>query len=77
MPILEADSKIYACLRCLDNDRLLIILNFCRDTVVFELPEKIHYQNKELLISNYCLNEVQELEGLNLKAYEARVYRLK
>ncbi|HYE82002.1 MAG TPA: alpha-glucosidase [Clostridia bacterium] len=77
VPILEEDSKIYSYLRCLDNDRLLVILNFSSETVMFELPEKIHYHDKELLISNYDVDMMQELKGIKLRAYEAGVYRLK
>lgn len=77
IPILEDHQKIYSYLRCLDNDRLLIILNFSSDNTLFELPETITCQNKELLIANYNPDETQELEGLILRPYEARVYRLK
>jgi len=77
IPILEDHNNIYAYLRCLDDDRLLIILNFCSDNAAFELPESITYKDKELLIANYGLDETQELESLNLRPYESRVYRLK
>lgn len=77
VPILEEDSKIYAYFRCLDEDRLLVILNFSSETPVFQLPEDISYSDKELLISNYNVFKAQQLDNLRLRPYEARVYRLK
>ncbi|MGE5631121.1 MAG: glycoside hydrolase family 13 protein [Caulobacteraceae bacterium] len=76
-PILEENDKIYAYLRCMDSDRLLIILNFSNEIALFELPEAIIYHEKELLISNYDADVLQGLESVKLKPYEARVYRLK
>lgn len=77
LPILEKDDKIYAYLRCLDSDRLLIILNFSSETAAFELPGEVQYKYKELLISNYSVDEARQLDNLDLRPYEARVYRLK
>ncbi|PKP58576.1 glucohydrolase [Candidatus Atribacteria bacterium HGW-Atribacteria-1] len=75
-PILENDEYIYAYLRILDQDRLVIILNFFADSVTFNLPDNINYKDKEVLISNYNIEEEEDLKEILLRPYEARVYRL-
>jgi oligo-1,6-glucosidase len=74
--ILESDQEIYAFTRTLENDRLLIILNFTRNQPVFELPNSVSFSNKQLLISNYAVDEVEDIRSLTLRPYEARVYAL-
>jgi oligo-1,6-glucosidase len=75
--ILEDDEQIYAFTRTLENEQLLVICNFSKETPDFVLPESISYSTKELLISNYEVDTNQTIEQLQLKPYEARVYRLK
>ena len=74
--ILESDQEIYAFTRTLENNRLLIILNFTRNQPAFELPNSISFSNKQLLISNYAVDEVEDVRSLTLRPYEARVYAL-
>ena len=74
--ILEDDKNIYAFTRALDNDRLLVILNFTGEKCVFALPENISYSNAELLIANYDVNPAEDIRCFDLHSYEARVYRL-
>jgi oligo-1,6-glucosidase len=73
--ILEAHEEIYAFTRTLDDDRLLVILNFSTNTPEFHLPEDISYTTSELLISNYAA-EAGDIHQITLRPYEARVYRL-
>ncbi|WP_043932392.1 glycoside hydrolase family 13 protein [Bacillus sp. EB01] len=75
--IFEDDEQIYAFTRTLENEQLLVICNFSKETPDFVLPESISYSTKELLISNYEVDTNQPIEQLRLKPYEARVYRLK
>ena len=74
--ILEEDQEIYAYTRTLDGEQLLVILNFFAGKPEFELPQQIKYKHKELLISNYNVKPHQDLEELQLRPYEARVYKL-
>jgi len=74
--ILEEDEHIYSYLRTLDKDRLLIILNFFSSQTIFNLPANIDYQEKELLISNYNIEEKEDIKSIYLRPYEARVYKL-
>ena len=75
--LLPDDEVIYAFTRTLDEDRLLVILNFSKQTPVFKLPAGLHFAGQELLISNYPVDPDQALDRLALRPYEARVYRLK
>jgi len=74
--ILEDDEHIYSYLRTLNKDRLLIILNFFSSQIIFNLPANINYQEKELLISNYNVEEKEGIKSIYLRPYEVRVYKL-
>jgi oligo-1,6-glucosidase len=75
--ILSDHEEIYAFTRTLDNDRLLVILNFSKSNSVFSLPAPVHFSTIELLISNYEVDPAEDIHSLNLRPYEARVYHLK
>ncbi len=75
--ILEAHEQIYAYTRTLDDERLLVMLNFSADTPVFALPTHIDFADKELLIANYPVDASEDIRLLTLRPYEARVYRLR
>ncbi|GAH88165.1 unnamed protein product, partial [marine sediment metagenome] len=74
--ILEEDEHIYSYLRNLNKDRLLIILNFFSNQTIFNLPEDVYYKDKKLLISNYDIEEDEDIKRIYLRPYEARVYKL-
>jgi oligo-1,6-glucosidase len=75
--ILDAHEQIYAFTRTLDDDRLLVMLNFTADTPVFALPTHITFTGYDLLISNYPVDPGAGIALLTLRPYEARVYRLR
>jgi oligo-1,6-glucosidase len=75
--ILEDDEQIYAYIRKLENEQLLVITNFSAETPTFALPNHITFTEKQLLISNYPVDENEEIKTILLKPYEARVYKLK
>lgn len=75
--ILDDDPEIYAFTRTLDNDRLLVILNFTRNTPRFVLPEHIPSADRNLLVSNYPVDPALDIRELTLRPFEARVYRLR
>ena len=75
--ILDDHPQIYAFTRTLDDDRLLVVLNFSASTPVFDLPADIAVAGQELLISNYPVDPGEAIRRLSLRPYEARVYRLK
>lgn len=74
--IIDDDEAIYAFTRTLDNDRLLVILNFTANAPVFELPDDLPAGDAELLIANYAVDAAEDLRQLTLRPFEARVYRL-
>jgi oligo-1,6-glucosidase len=75
--LLASHEEIYAFTRTLDKDRLLVILNFNRNSPAFHLPENLAFASAELLINNYELNPADNVHAITLRPYEARVYRLK
>ena len=63
-----------------ESERLLVILNFTGGAPVFALPHGLTFEDKELLISNYevdAVDEAQSIDELTLRPYEARVYLLR
>jgi len=74
--IVDTDERIYAFTRTLENERLLVILNFSSESPVFNLPEDIPLNNADLLISNYDIDSLQDIRQIMLRPYESRVYRL-
>ncbi|HEV7666781.1 MAG TPA: alpha-glucosidase [Chloroflexota bacterium] len=76
--LLDAHEQIYAFTRTLEDDRLLVVLNFSADTPVFALPTNVTFASHELVLANYPVNEADEaIHLLTLRPYEARVYRLR
>lgn len=72
--LLPLHEEIYAYTRTLENDQLLVILNFFGQEPVFEMPEGIDPSGMELLISNFEPKKGEDLTRLKLRPYEARVY---
>ena len=70
------DENIFAYIRNLGSERLIVVLNFFEKEVEFKLPEDIKYKEAKLLISNYEV-EYHNLESIMLRPYEARVYLIK
>ena len=69
--ILEDDENIFAYLRKLDNDMILVICNFADKPVEYQLPEELDSLKKELLIGNY-----PDIFEACLQPYEARMYQI-
>ena len=75
--ILDVHEEIYAFTRTLEEERLLVILNFSGNNPEFQLPENITFASTELLISNYEVTANEDIHQIPLRPYEARVYRLR
>ena len=75
--ILDDDEAIYAFTRKLEDERLLVILNFTRGAPVFVLPEGLPAHDAALLIANYSVDATEDIRQLTLRPLEARVYRLR
>jgi len=74
--ILAQHPEIYAFLRTFENEVWLIVTNFFSGEPVFALPENITYHSYELMIANYEVNLREDIRTFQLRAYEARVYKL-
>ncbi|MRG84753.1 glycoside hydrolase family 13 protein [Salinibacillus xinjiangensis] len=73
--ILPEDDQIYAYMRTLSDEKLLVVTNFSDESVPFKLPEEESFQAKGLLISNYDVDGVEDCSSFTMKPYEARVYK--
>lgn len=74
--ILDDDEQIYAFTRTLEDERLLVILNFTPNTPVFNLPAHIPVSKFVLLIGNYPVDPAEDIRQFRLRPFEARVYHL-
>lgn len=76
----EKDEQVYAYMRALGDERLLVILNFYEEPAEFRLEEQIGWDSHELLISNYevpaASGKAEDFRQIALRPYEARVYKL-
>jgi oligo-1,6-glucosidase len=66
------NKQIFAYLRELEDERILVILNFSNQEVSYQLPDEIT-QLGRVLIGNYPESE-DKLPNVSLRPYEARVY---
>ncbi len=73
----EEHEQVYAYLRTLGEERLLVMLNFFGRPAAFELPACVIFEEKTLVIANYGVQPEEDIRSLSLRPYEARVYRLR
>ncbi|MED4073720.1 glycoside hydrolase family 13 protein [Priestia endophytica] len=74
--ILEEDDKIYAYIRTLEEEKVLVIVNLFKECAYFHLPSEYQGSAYQLLLSNYDIKEEQNINHIELQSYEARVYKL-
>lgn len=68
--ILDDDKDIYAYIRTLGDEKLIVYCNFSENTREVELPEE--FVNKKVLISNYY-SDAKANQKITLRPYEAIV----
>jgi oligo-1,6-glucosidase len=74
--LIHKDSEeIFAYTRTVGDEKWLVICSFSADEVKFEIPRHINYKSVEHVIGNYE-EAPEEIETIDLKPYEALVYRL-
>ncbi|MGZ4123455.1 MAG: alpha-amylase family glycosyl hydrolase, partial [Tumebacillaceae bacterium] len=71
------NEQLYVYTRRLGDEQLLVVLNFFEQEAAISLPEDVTFASKELLISNYEVDAVEDIQEIELRPYEARVYLLK
>lgn len=67
--------SIYAYVRELNGERILIVTNFFTKEAAFSLPNNVKYSNANLMLANYHTDET-DLSNILLRPYEARIYKL-
>jgi alpha-glucosidase len=73
--ILKDDDNIYAYTRTLKDEKYIIITNISEENIKFNYREEaLKYEN--LLLSNYKVNNHENISEFILKPYEARLYKL-
>jgi len=72
--ILKEDTRVFAYLRSLGDERLLVVCNFSDEEVAVSLPEEFLSENVKCLIHNYN-DPLHERPGRMLP-YEAAAYYL-
>jgi len=70
--LLPDHEFIYAYTRTLENEKWLVLLNFCNNEQQIDLPDELN-SAKELILSNY---KEESPDREILRPYEARVYKL-
>ncbi|TVY10011.1 glycoside hydrolase family 13 protein [Paenibacillus cremeus] len=76
--LMPEDERIYAYVRKLGDERLLIVCNFTEHVTTMRWPDALSAKGAELLLGNYEVEPAAlELEpSFMLRPYEARVYKL-
>ena len=68
-------ESIFAYIRELNNEKILVVANFYGGNEEFILDKNLNYKNCEILLSNYK-DSNKNIEKINLRAYEAIIYKL-
>jgi trehalose-6-phosphate hydrolase len=76
--LLEEDDTIFAYMRSVDKEKLLVINNFYGKETTFILPETVNIDGytSEILVSNYH-DSSENMKYIQLRPYESIVYYLK
>lgn len=75
-PLLDDDPHIFAYSRAHEDDRLLVVLNFFDEQPQFRWPESLENADRELVLSNYAVEDDNIPDIFELRPYEARIYRI-
>jgi len=74
--LLEEHEKLYVFTRTLENERVLVTLNFTGENTSFTMPKSISFSQANLLLANYEVSPAEDIHNISLRPYEARVYQL-
>lgn len=74
--IMPLDPRIYAYTRTIDDEQVVVILNFSSTPSEFIWPDEFISADKELLIANLEVKQDKKHDTINLEPYEARVYQV-
>ena len=74
--ILAESDQMYAYTRTLENEKFMIMTNLFNVNAICSFPQELKKNDLTLMISNYEVNQNEDLERLTFRPFEARVYRL-
>ena len=74
--IYPENESIFAYTRNLDDEQLMVVLNFYENEIDFKIPDNIDINKLEIILSNYK-DKVIKNETIKLRPYEAIVYKVK
>jgi alpha-glucosidase len=74
--ILAESDQMYAYTRTLENEKFMIMTNLFNVNAICSFPQELKKNDLTLMISNYEVNQNEDLEKLTFRPFEARVYRL-
>ncbi|WMJ86888.1 glycoside hydrolase family 13 protein [Anaerocolumna sp. MB42-C2] len=72
----EEDERVFAYLRGDGEEKFLVVLNFSKDETRFLWTGGESYKFQQLVISNYADRSLDTICDINLRPYEAKVYKL-
>jgi oligo-1,6-glucosidase len=75
-PLCENDERVMMYIRQMDDDCMLIILNFTDQSVTLKLPDEIKTENAKLLIGNLKESPYALKKEIGLEPYEALIFNL-
>lgn len=73
--MLKSHKRIYAYTRKLEEEWILVVLNFSKKNATFILPKSIQYSKASFLLGNYS-NIRNDVRRTALRPYEAMIYKL-
>ena len=73
--IYPENENIFAYRRNLNDENIVIVLNFYENNVNFKIPEFLQERELEILLSNYN-DKIIENNNIKLRPYEAIVYKV-
>lgn len=74
--IYPENESIFAYTRNLEDEQLMVVLNFYENEIDFKIPDNIDIDKLEIILSNYK-DKIIKNETINLRPYEAIVYKVK
>ena len=69
--LMEDSEQLFVYTRTLGNEAWLVICNFTKDPIEYQIPKKFQENKAELIISNYPEDQMELI-----RAYEAKVYKV-
>lgn len=74
--IYPENESIFAYTRNLEDEQLMVVLNFYENEIDFKIPDNIDINKLETILSNYK-DKIIKNETIKLRPYEAIVYKVK